>query len=384
MCRHATGLFFVACMCLLVKAPGENPSEIPESRRVTLVTFMNELEHVFGYLQVSAAAHGLHPKILGYGEKAWWPDGLGAKVNALRLYVMDEVSDSEVLMFVDAFDVLVFGGRQEIVENFEALEHKYNRSLFFNAEKDCFPPFKDICTDAYPQAQHARWRYLNSGVIVGRGRDFKLMLHDPVSNIMPGSDQAFYQRYFRDFPGRAELDRTCVLACATLGVGEEFGIQLRNDRLVNTWTGKLPSVVHFVSDAHWPRWIDGRPTTEIQKIFQVAHPDKSAFLFDKVSFGYRVGGTHKTHLTLRGSMLVSWHWLMQSILCMQCRIFMSRDRECRYVGSLLSTSCSGACIFLIGVMMLVVYGIWKPCNRCKESYSSRKRSQVHSEKPHVV
>jgi len=193
------------------QAGGQNL--LPDRERVHVVTYMNEVNNLFGYLQVTAAAQGLYPQILGYGDRAWWPDGLGAKINGLRRFVRAEIAEDELVLFVDAFDVMLFGGRAEIVQRFEELERQQNRSLFFNCEKVCFPNFDDICTADYPASPHPQWRYLNSGAFIGRGAALKQMLKDPVDDVMPGSDQAFYQRYFRYFPERVGVDHECKLLC---------------------------------------------------------------------------------------------------------------------------------------------------------------------------
>ena len=76
--------------------------------KLHVVTFMNKVSNLFAYLQVSAETHGISPHIIGYGVDAWWPAGLGAKINALRAFVRG-TQDDDVVLFADAFDVIIFG-----------------------------------------------------------------------------------------------------------------------------------------------------------------------------------------------------------------------------------------------------------------------------------
>jgi len=339
---------------------------IADRQRVNLVTYMNEVSPLFGFLQVTAAAHGLHPRILGYGDQAWWPEGLGAKINALRHFVRSEITDEELVLFVDAFDVLVFAGRAEIASRFEELERQQNRSLFFNAEKVCFPPFDDICTEDYPESEFPQWRYLNSGAFIGRGAALKRMLKDPVDDIMPGSDQAFYQRYFRYFPERVGLDTHCQLLCATQGVGDSWGIVLQGSRMENRVTGSVPGVVHFVSNAHWAQWREGRPTTDLNDVFHSLHPAAADRLFGVVELVMRVGGSHRSKVfSLKAGSVEAYHKVMRAVLCIQCRLLGSADRECDFVPSLACDMCAELrflfeLVFVLSALLLLAcFGRWR-------------------------
>jgi len=329
-----------------------------DKQKVTLVTYMNEASAMFGFLQVSAAKQGLHPKILGYGDKAWWPDGLGAKINALRDFVFSEVSDEEIVLFVDAFDVMVFGSKSEVLSKFEELELRHNRSLFFNAEKVCFPDFSDICTDAYPTSTNPRWRYLNSGMFIGRGRNMKMMLAQPVDNVMAGSDQAFYQRYFLHNPDRLTLDYSCLLLCATQGIGPTWAVELVGRRLHNRDTGTSPSAVRFVSNAHWAKWVDGTPSTDIADVFQQLYPEASEHLFQVVEMEIRIGGSHRSSiLSLRNGSQNHYHRLMRMVLCFRCMLFHSHDRECEYVPGITCDMCREVRIWIcFSILMKFVVG----------------------------
>ena len=80
-------------------------------------------------------------------------------------------ADEDVVIAADAYDVLVMGGKAEILRVFEDLERESGKSLVFNAEPACFPPTDGIC-EKHPPAKW-RWRFLNAGLIVGRAHAYK-------------------------------------------------------------------------------------------------------------------------------------------------------------------------------------------------------------------
>jgi hypothetical protein len=314
---------------------------------------------VFAFLQVSAEAHGLHPEILGYGEVAWWPDGLGTKINALRRFVFGPLADQDIVVFLDAFDVMVFGGKDLLVEKFVAMERQRNRSLFFNAEAACFPPFDDICTPNYPQSPHEQWRYLNSGMIIGRVSAMRHMLQEPVDNIIKGSDQAFYQRHFLRYPDEVGLDYSCSLLCATQVIGHKHGIVIQDRQAVNLLTGENIALVHFVSMGHWTIWKSGSPTTIIGDVFGDLYPEEYERLFGSVNFFLQVGSAHWVVLAeLRGRAHDAYCAIARMVLCCKCRLFLSGDRECTYARTLLGSFCFHTSVFLLLVICLPISAIF--------------------------
>ena len=209
-----------------------------------MVTYMNEIKRDYAYLQVSAEQHGLLPSIVGLGEVAWWPEGLGRKINALRGFLASaRLGAEDLVLFADAFDTLILGDAAKIRAGFERraplarspseraalgvvaflepagfwspknrrrvkrqmatwvwlkiqfgsiyqgategymllshshvalkkprsrsrLERSSGKSIFFPAERTCYPPVADIC-EHYPRSPTAL-RYLNSGLLIGR------------------------------------------------------------------------------------------------------------------------------------------------------------------------------------------------------------------------
>lgn len=355
--------FGLSLLRAVVAVALSSPAEAHAGPRLHVVTFMTADAPVYGYLQVSAERQSLHPKILGYGQRAWWPDGLGAKINALRRFVHHEADDEELVLFMDAYDTMLFGDRAEIVSTFESMERELQRSIFFNCEKVCFPPFPDICTD-YPESPFEQWRYLNSGLFIARVGSLKDMLRDPVDDVMKGSDQAWYQRYFRHHPDRVAVDTRCQLLCATQGIGPKWGLELAGRRLENVVSGTTPAAVHFVSDAHWAMWRDGSPTTEIGEMFGALYPQESARLFDRVEVVARAGAAHHSLMSLSGDNKMWYLRIMRAALCAQCRLAFSGDRECMYVSGLLSPMCSDLLLAVLLGLLACICAMVLVARRC--------------------
>lgn len=334
--------------------------------RLHLVTFMNRLDQHFAYLQVSAEAHGLHPMVLGYGRPAWWPDGLGAKINALREYVYGHVEDQDVLVFADAFDVLVMGNKDEILGRFESLELRSNRSLVFNAEQYCYPRISGVCDEqSYPPAPY-RWRFLNSGVIVGRGFALKSMLRDPVADVIRGSDQFWYQDYFRSHQSTILLDTTCVLMCAVTGADERSGVGWttaeNRSRIMIPDSGSRPSLVHFVSLAHWPTWkkvADGwEATSGLHEAFRQLHPQPARDLLDTWRAEVHLGTTHTM-----GFVSEKFWTIMRVALCVECNVLGTGQHECENFPSLFGEGCVLAAALVVALVMLVLLCLSVPVRR---------------------
>lgn len=357
----------------MIHQPLSPPAPPP---RLHVVTFMNKMDRKFAYLQVSAEAHGLHPQVLGYGMEAWWPDGLGAKINALRDFTYANVDDNDVILFADAFDVLVYGDGSEILSRFATLESQLNCSLLLNAEEYCFPKREGVCDEAtYPASPHKRWRFLNSGLIIGRGRAVKALLHDPVPNVIKGSDQFWYQHNFRLQALAAgartmQLDYGCFLLCAVTGDSKEQGVALQDGRIKILETDTQPSLVHFVSVAHWNTWREGSPTTALHEVFKRTFPGPASRLLDGWKIEGDLGVTH-TMVFYEGA---AWWGSMRSVLCIQCRFLGSSQNECIYFPSAFESQCIAPTIlFLVGLPLLLVT-LYRCMSRSREHPDSRSQN----------
>lgn len=353
-------------LLLTWRSVASTDSMADDSTRLHVVTFMNNPDRHYAYLQVTAEAHGLYPVIIGYGQEAWWPDGLGAKINALRSYLFSQVNDQDVLLFVDAFDVLVFGDKKEILDRFSMIERKSNRSLVFNAEQYCFPRDvsggEGVCDpDKYPPAPF-RWRHLNSGVFAGRGHAVKKMLKDPVPNVIKGSDQKWYQKYFLSHQEEIQLDYQCLLMCAISGDSKSEGVAIQDDRVFIPETGNFPALVHCVSVAHWNSWRGGKATHALHELFSRFYPSAAARLLD----GWRIEADLGTTHTMQIYQGDAWWGAMRSVLCIQCGFLGSPHQECKFFPNRFDNQCwLVSSMFIVAVLAVPLFLL-----RCVRRYAA--------------
>lgn len=138
--------------------------------RLLLFSYANRvksMEQQRGLCQLleSVVQSRLQVEVLGWGQE--W-QGYAQKVLELgdRLAAGD-IAEDDVVLFVDAFDVLVVDDADALLSRFLSL----NTPMLFSADVNCHPwnLFSNFTCDLFPPpASGVPYRYLNSGVIVGR------------------------------------------------------------------------------------------------------------------------------------------------------------------------------------------------------------------------
>jgi len=131
----------------------------------------------------SAYHHSIELTILGWGVK--WT-GLSQKLYAAYNYAKS-IPPTDIIMFVDAFDVMFAGSPEYILEQFRAS----SKTILFAAECGCWPQIMENrghdCFHAYPPSP-TPYRYLNSGTWIGVAKESAAMLLDIINKA--GSDFA--------------------------------------------------------------------------------------------------------------------------------------------------------------------------------------------------
>lgn len=112
--------------------------------------------------------------------------GGGQKLNELRKWIEEsELPDSDVVLFVDAFDVFFYRDLRTIVGRYLG----FKREVVFAAEAWLWPD-KSL---RFPPS-HTKYRYLNSGTFIGRVGELKQILAEPLEN--SDDDQLYLQKAF--------------------------------------------------------------------------------------------------------------------------------------------------------------------------------------------
>ena len=188
--------------------------------------------------QLAEAALPLHVKVYPRGS-SW----ASISTTEMMLANIEEALSlgHEKIVMIDAFDMLFFGNKDEIVA-------KIPDRVLFCADRNLVPPTMD--ESKFPSTE-TPWRFVNGGGMAGtrgaferfvdsirsQGYDDATETNNTVFNriLSSGGDRAF------DIDGRAEIFHNMYL-----GEGE---LSVRDGRPFNGLTGTFPNFFHFTGGA---------------------------------------------------------------------------------------------------------------------------------------
>ncbi|MEQ8580722.1 MAG: hypothetical protein RIC30_05860 [Marinoscillum sp.] len=128
-----------------------------------IVTPADKIDERMSLLQESCHKNILKLDVIGNGAK--WIQNV-YKIKFLYDYLTsDRVSDEDVIMVVDAFDVIVEGSESEILERFE----KKDLDIMFSAEANFYlnGRFSAFYYRYYPRTPDTIYHFLNAGSVIG-------------------------------------------------------------------------------------------------------------------------------------------------------------------------------------------------------------------------
>ena len=171
------------------------PSTIEkEARMQTHVLTVGTDQSKMFMLEQSSERHGINFLNLGHGVE--WRGGSmsetggGQKINLVRSHVQS-LPDDDLVLFCDAYDVIIADNLETIVERFLG----FDCDILFAAERDCWPDrglekkFKETGTP---------YRYLNSGLYMGKVEALKKFFHRDLDDAE--DDQLWSQLAFLSGP----------------------------------------------------------------------------------------------------------------------------------------------------------------------------------------
>jgi hypothetical protein len=194
---------------------------------------------------------GTGPTVLGLGEP--W-GGLMTIPRRVRNWLREGRCKSEILIFSNVFDVIFTAPPDEVADRWGGGDE-----VTFNAEKDLFPradlksAFRDVGTP---------WRYLNSGMYIGKPGNILAMLeamylddvhddhiatddlHGKTGQWVHVNDQGWFQFLYAAHPVPMTLDYKCrVFQCFSSCTWDEFDLS-KPGKVINKVTGTEPPVIH--------------------------------------------------------------------------------------------------------------------------------------------
>jgi len=196
----------ILCMCFLLFSTAKI-----FSRNFEVYTYANKPHIGLDYLVKSCDELDIDLKILGIGSANYqgphlpFPNLL-EKIKFLYTELVEsDLADDDVVMFVDAFDVIFLKNKEIILERF--LEA--NVPIIFGAENYFYLGWGANIKRLYPPSPTS-FRYLNSGCMIGyvsRMREIlKWVLDHPEKSNKQLNDQVSFTIYYLLHPGEITLD----------------------------------------------------------------------------------------------------------------------------------------------------------------------------------
>ena len=216
---------------------------LPASDDLLVVAVASARTAGLAALERSAARAGVALEVLGLGLDPYAHD--------LKLRLLDErletVADATLVLFVDAYDVLLLPKVARLPRAFREAGHAGR--VVFAAERACWPDAA-VC-----EAWFGNGPYLNSGAFAGAAADLRRMLahlKGPFA-YCGGDDQRSYQRFLVEAPDLAALDVDAALFLATHGASWSVDVLETGQPVFYALEGgeraksSTPAVVHFNS-----------------------------------------------------------------------------------------------------------------------------------------
>jgi hypothetical protein len=181
-------------------------------------------------LEASCAASGLALTVLGLGQ-VW--KGFGMKLILVANH-LERVAADTLVLFVDAYDVVILGGCAQMSQRFLS----FGTPIVFSAELGCWPRGELAPRYPPPRPRGARrmerrvrsfrpppplnlpQRYLNSGSYMGYAGSIREAIQE-LSPHYEDDDQELFSRYYLEHPQRATLDHESMLFQTLYGISPD-------------------------------------------------------------------------------------------------------------------------------------------------------------------
>ncbi len=207
----------------------------PPQQRLHVYTVATQRTPGLDALAASCHRKGLGLHVLGLGN-LW--QGFGNKYLWTAEYLdLQRLPDDDVMVFVDAYDVLALADEREILAKYDAAGAR----VVYTAEKVCYPDA--ALAERYPASPTA-YHFLNSGGAFGRVADMRAMIAS-IGFATTDDDQRAITRYFLEHPGAIALDTRCAFFLPLFAVTEpELELDASEGRVRLLETGERPCFLH--------------------------------------------------------------------------------------------------------------------------------------------
>jgi hypothetical protein len=226
--------------------------KVEDHKDIIIYTYGNEYKK-FKTLAESGDMNKVNIYMQGIGDK--WIDYSNKLKNFNKF--LENIEDFKIVMFIDAFDVIIFDNAENIKKKF--LE--FNKPLLFSAEKYCWPD--GSVSKYYPEkTKNEIFRYINSGTYMGYAKDLKEMLNtfkeknyncdtypDKLNN--KSDDQRCLTYYYLNNIDKVGLDHKQKIWSVCAGTNREDYDIVKYNNLYNKITNQKSSILHTNG---WHKW----------------------------------------------------------------------------------------------------------------------------------
>ena len=182
----------------------------------------------------SAERHGIDVQNL-WPEGREWKGGLnnystggGVKFNLLRDFIKDKAPE-DLVVFTDAYDVFFCDNLDTIIRRYLS----FKTEVVVQAEKNNWP-----AQDSLWPPSHTPYRYMCTGVIIGRVRELRKLLNQDLKDAQ--SDQLFLQQRYLEGHHNIKLDHEMYISASS----DPAAIKTVNGRVYNSKTQCYTCIYH--------------------------------------------------------------------------------------------------------------------------------------------
>jgi hypothetical protein len=190
----------------------------------------------------SCKLHDIDLKIVALGRPYY---GNATKLTYFKEYI-DTLSDHDIVMYVDAFDVLILADKKDILKKF----FKMKTPFLMSAETNC-GPFAHLSSQ-YPPSP-TKFKYINTGSFIGYAKNIKKWLNDLPPFDLYDCDQGETTKHYLNSKKKPfKLDYTCQIFLPLFGLSEEeVIIEEKKARIICVPTKSTPCVLHANGASFW-------------------------------------------------------------------------------------------------------------------------------------
>ena len=217
----------------------ESSYENKKNRRLHTITCAGHYRPEIEILRQSAHKYGHEVIELGFGHKNLqeWGTGLSEKIRQLKEFC-SKVSSDDLVLMVDAWDVIIQGTPEQILEAYDDMHVK----ILFGFERGCVSNpgnDNDVCPNPEKQDEIHKGLYLCSGLLLARASEILRFLNG--KEIPYKNDQTIWAEWYIKNHPTISLDTSRRILVNVFG--SESELSLRNNLIC--FNSKPPMVVHF-------------------------------------------------------------------------------------------------------------------------------------------